>query len=63
MKQFVEIQPYDSSHSIIINTRFIAEIEPAPYGSNLWLVNDAGGMRMIRTEVNYNNWRIILDTL
>lgn len=61
MSQFVEIQPYDSSHPIIINTRFIAEIEPASHGSNLWLINDAGGMRMIRTMVKYNNWCEILN--
>lgn len=61
MKQFIEIQPYDSNHPIIINTRFIAEIEPAPHGSNLWLINDANSMRMIRTTIPYNGWCEILN--
>ena len=61
MSQFIEIQPYDSDHPIIINTAFIAEIEPTSYGVNLWMATNAGTMRMIRTELNYNNLCVALD--
>ena len=59
--KFVEIHSIDSDKNIIINTRFIAEIERAPHGTNIWLTTDAGTMRMIRTSLSFELWYRILD--
>ena len=62
MIQFVEIHSIDSDKDIIINTRYIAEIENKPDGgTNIWLTTDAGTMRMIRTTMNRQTWIAILD--
>lgn len=62
MIQFVEIHSIDSDKDIIINTRYIAEIENRPDGgTNIWLTTDAGTMRMIRTTMNRQTWIAILD--
>lgn len=57
---FVYVHSIDSEKDIIINTRFIVEIEPTLYGSNIWTATDAGVMRMIRTTMNSNSWVAIL---
>lgn len=60
--KFVEIHSIDSDKNIIINTRYIAEIEMRQDGgTNLWLTTDGGTMRMIRTSFSYNYWYQILD--
>jgi hypothetical protein len=59
--KFVEIHSIDSNKNIIINTRFIAEIEHAPHGTNIWLATDAGTMRMIRTSLSFELWYRILE--
>lgn len=62
MSQFVEIHSIDSDKDMIINTRFIAEIENRPDGgTNIWLTTEAGTMRMIRTSMNHQTWIEILD--
>ena len=61
--KFVEIHSFDSDKNMIINTRFIAEIEPAPHGTNVWLTTDAGTMRMIRTTYSLDVWYQILDAV
>ena len=60
--QFVEIHSIDSDKDMIINTRYIAEIENRSDGGiNIWLTTDAGTMRMIRTTMNRQTWIEILD--
>lgn len=61
--KFVEIHSADSDKNMIINTRFIAEIESVPHGSNIWLTTESGTMRMIRTTMSYELWYQILDAI
>ena len=61
---FVEIHSIDSEKNMIINTNFIAEIEPSPHqGTNLWLATNADTMRMIRTTYSLEQWYQILDAV
>ena len=58
---FIEIQPYDSDHPIIVNIRYIAKIEPTYYGSDIYLATEAAHLEQVRCCTNYNNWATILN--
>ena len=53
---FIEVQPYDSNHPSIINLDYVVFIEPASYGSVLWMKEVDNGLRMLRTITKYEDW-------
>ena len=53
---FIEVQPYDSNHPLIINCDYIVQIESMPYGSNIWIKERDDGLRMLRTSLKYEDW-------
>ena len=61
MNHFVEIQPYDSDHPILINIDYLVKIEPTYYGSDVYLATGAVHLEQIRCCTNYNNWATILS--
>ena len=60
MNQFVEIQPYDEDHPILINLDYLVKIEPTYYGSDIYLSTGTGRLEQVRCCTKYNNWTTIL---
>lgn len=59
---FIEIQSIDSDKDIIINTRYITEIENrSDGGTDVWLATSAPAPRLVRTSMNRQAWIAILD--
>lgn len=61
MSQFVEIQPYDSDRSLIVNIDYLVKIEPTYYGLDVYLATGAVHLEQIRCCTKYNNWATILS--
>lgn len=60
---FIEIQPYDSDHPIIINIKYVVKIEPTYYGSDIYLALEAGKMELIRCCTKYTHWAHCLNAM
>lgn len=60
---FIEIQPYDSDHPIIINIGYIAKIEPTYYGSDIYLATEIGKMELVRCCTKYTHWTHCLNAM
>lgn len=62
--KFIEVHSLDSNRAMLVNTRFIAEVEQRPgddEGVNLWLATDSGAMRLIRITQTYDYIYSLLD--
>ena len=61
MGQFVEIQLYDDDYPILININDLVKIEPAYYGSIVYLATGAVHLEQMRCCTKYNDWATILN--